>query len=363
MTTRAKNVPWGIEPHMRVKHALYRQYLSKWMPIMINGKWAGDITYAEDFAGPGVYLDGSPGSPVIAIESIVRDPALRTRSKNVRFIFVDEDPRCTDLLKRQLIEAVKPVTLDGLKRVGMSVAISTDDYQPRLTHMLADQGAWGKPMLVVLDTFGGGVKYDFVSRIAKNPSSEVLITFQPQYFSRFASADKITHGDEVFGGEQWREVVRHPDDEKTKWIMEAYRRRLQDAGFEFVLTFELVDVRGQSLFLVFGTGHLRGLEKMKEAMWEIDPINGVGYKDPKDPNQQLLDIEIEPNIAPLSRILLSRLQGMREPVRLHELRQYALFDTVYKASQVRPAIERLLERGDVSVDGSIARAASTVRAT
>jgi three-Cys-motif partner protein len=59
------SVPWDADPHTKTKHALYTRYLDKWMPIMVNG-WGANITYAEGFAGPGVYLDGSPGSPVIA---------------------------------------------------------------------------------------------------------------------------------------------------------------------------------------------------------------------------------------------------------------------------------------------------------
>ena len=63
-------VPWDADPHTKTKHALYTQYLGKWMPIMVTGLGA-NITYAEGFAGPGVYLDGSPGSPVIALRTLV----------------------------------------------------------------------------------------------------------------------------------------------------------------------------------------------------------------------------------------------------------------------------------------------------
>lgn len=66
-------VPWDASPHTKAKHALYDHYLRKWMPIMVRG-FRGNITYAEGFSGPGVYIDGSPGSPVIALRSLVEDP-------------------------------------------------------------------------------------------------------------------------------------------------------------------------------------------------------------------------------------------------------------------------------------------------
>ena len=36
-------VPWAADPHTKIKHDLYDRYLSKWMPIMVNG-WKADIT-------------------------------------------------------------------------------------------------------------------------------------------------------------------------------------------------------------------------------------------------------------------------------------------------------------------------------
>ncbi|MDQ3641531.1 MAG: hypothetical protein M3450_08740 [Actinomycetota bacterium] len=40
------------DPHTKAKHAVYAQYLGKWMPIMVQF-WGGNVTYAEGFAGPG----------------------------------------------------------------------------------------------------------------------------------------------------------------------------------------------------------------------------------------------------------------------------------------------------------------------
>ena len=52
----------------------------------------------------------------------------------------------------------------------------------------------------------------------------------------------------------------------AKW----YRQTVVASGFSHVLDFESIDARGQLLYLVFGTTHQRGLEKMKEVMWEVD---------------------------------------------------------------------------------------------
>ncbi|WP_129670233.1 three-Cys-motif partner protein TcmP [Phytoactinopolyspora endophytica] len=340
-------VPWKADPHTKAKHALYERYLSKWMPIMVKG-WGANITYAEGFAGPGVYLDGSPGSPVIALRTLVENPNIRTKVKNggVRFVFVDLDQRCIDMLPGELAKAAQPVPLDKLSQHGVQIAIENGECEPQLERILTRVKAWDRPILAVLDTWGGAVSFELVKRIAGNPSSEVIITMQPQYFSRFAAVDDITHGDRVFGASGWRAVVQQPSEAKERWLLQRYRQTIQAAGFPFVLDFELVDTRGQSLFLVFGTTHPKGLTKMKEAMWEVDDIAGVGYRDPRDPSQETLAIELEPHTAPLKRLILDHLNilpGHRSPI--HELRKFALYNTVFKESQAMSVVRDLVSSG------------------
>ncbi|WP_280316315.1 three-Cys-motif partner protein TcmP [Nocardia wallacei] len=341
----ANSVPWPIEPHTRAKHALYRQYLSKWFPIMASG-WGGNVTYAEGFAGPGVYKDGSPGSPVIALRVLLDNERLRTHYHRMRLLFVDHDARCIEMLPRQLERAAEPVPLDRLSRYGIDIDIRRGDCDPTLEQLLTERRAWDRPMLVVLDTWGGAVPIALVQRVAKNVSSEVLITIQPQYFARFAEVDSIEHGDEVFGGTDWRRVHKLPSDHKARWLLQHYRDVIRNSGFAFVLDFELIDTRGHALYLVFGTTHVRGLEKMKEAMWEVDDISGVGYRDPRDPDQQTLEIVIEPNVEPLKRLLVDELRRKgAQGETVHRLRRFALLRTVFKASQVLPALRALEEAG------------------
>ena len=341
-------VLWPAFPHTLAKHSVYRQYLSKWMPIMIHS-WKGDVTYAEGFAGPGVYTGGEPGSPVIALETLIQDPALRLKANDLRFLFVEKDKRRATQLLEQLTIAAQPVALPDLGRYGIDLAVQAGDYDPTLFSLLSEHDAWGRPMLVVLDTFGGGVKVDIVRRIAKNPSSEVIITFEPHHFARFPTS---AHGDAVFGDPEWRRVADLPASAKADWVVNKYREVLHDAGFPFVLTFELVGVGGHSLFLIFGTTHVRGLQKMKEAMWEVDPIQGVQYRDPADPDQQLLDIRLEPHTEPLRRELLQYLREAPEhSASVGDLRRFALYRTVYKESQVKPVLDKLVDMGLAVGDG------------
>ncbi|OBG88664.1 three-Cys-motif partner protein TcmP [Mycolicibacterium farcinogenes] len=343
-------IPWDADPHTKTKHLLYQRYFGKWFPIMMRG-WGGDLTYAEGFSGPGVYADGAAGSPVIALNSIIGDPGLRTSAHKMRLLFVDHNPRCTALLHERLSVAAQPVSLDDLPQHGITVDIRTGECVPTLEQLLTEHNAWGRPMLVVLDTWGGSVPLELVRRVANNVNSEVLITIGPQYFSRFARVDEISHGDAVFGSSTWREVMNKPPGEKSKWLLQHYRDIIQGIGFDHVLDFELIDTRGQSLYLVFATTHERGLEKMKEAMWEVDDISGVGYRDPRDPGQQTLEIEFEPNTNPLRRLIVDHLkQQPNHQASVSALRSFALFRTVYKASHVMPILRDMVDNGELVSD-------------
>ncbi len=344
------DVLWEAVPHTLAKHRVYERYLSKWMPIMIHS-WKGNVTYAEGFAGPGVYTGHEPGSPVIALRSLIGDPAIRTKARDVRFLFVEKDPRRAARLVLELEKVAAPVALSDLGRYGIDLEVIPGDYNPTLVDTLSSHNAWGRPMLVVLDTYGASVRLELVRRIADNPSSEVIITFEPHHFSRFATSDRESHADTVFGDPDWRRVADQEPEDKARWLVAKYRRVLVDAGFLYVLTFELVRTGGHSLFLIFGTTHVRGLQKMKEAMWEVDPVFGVQYRDPADPNQQLLDIEPEPVTEPLRRELLQSLR--RSPdhaASVSELRRFALYETVYKESQVKPVLDRMVDKGLVLGD-------------
>ena len=342
------SVVWPAAPHTLAKHSVYRQYLSKWMPIMIHS-WKGNVTYAEGYAGPGVYAGGEPGSPVIALETLIHDPDLRVKARDLRFLFVERDKRRVERLRERLAVAARPVALQDLSRYGIDLAVEAGNCDPTLIETLSKHNAWGRPMLVVLDTYGTGVNLDIVRRIAGNPSSEVIITFEPQYFVRHT---EVAYGDAVFGDPEWRRVAELPSDTKAEWIARRYRKVLHDAGFPFVLTFELADGKGHSLFLVFGTTHVRGLQKMKEAMWEVDPVQGIKYRDPADPDQQLLDVELEPHTEPLRRELHRHLrQAPGHTASVGDLRRFALYQTVYKESQVKPVLDQLVEQGLATGDG------------
>jgi hypothetical protein len=80
-------------------------------------------------------------------------------------------------------------------------------------------------------------------------------------------------------------------------------------------------------FLYFCTKNGQGLEKMKRAMWGVDPTGGFEFSDFSNPYQTLL--LTKPNYADLQRLLVKRFKG--EIVSLAEIKEYVLAETPFVA--------------------------------
>src|SRR5580658_7644998 len=77
---------WKLEPHTGAKHQILGRYLDAWFPIL--GKFNRKLVYIDGFAGPGCYLDGEPGSPIVALQSALRYKD--TLSGEPEFWFIEE---------------------------------------------------------------------------------------------------------------------------------------------------------------------------------------------------------------------------------------------------------------------------------
>jgi len=354
------DVPWPCEAHTGAKHDIYRRYLERWFPILLTGpKPYRSVTYAEGFSGPGIYRGGEPGSPVIAMQALIKEvPATKGVA---RFIFIDDDPRCARMLEDSLLAAFpdRPRTPEA-----MPVKIVEGTCATHLEDTLDAMNAWGKPIFANLDSWGNApVPYRLLKRLAANISSEVIVTLFPQHFVRFVS-DLGKDGDEVFGGNpDWRTVTGLAPAAKSRHILTCYREALHTAGFPYLLDFELIPRHGQPLYLVFGTRHRLGVKKMKDSLWEVDRAQGVGFRDPRDEQAEtLFDID-QPLLGPLTRLLEHRLQANGRTC-VKDLREFTLLETVYRPEHVITALKPLIDRGAVAVeDGRTLRRASYVSPT
>lgn len=340
-----KEAVWERDPHTAAKHDLLKRYLEAWAPILLSRHDV--ITYAEGFAGAGIYKGGEPGSPVIAYDVFAR--ALDRFPKHMRMILMEEDRRRVQELERQIAEAQARHTGGITSR--LTCDIHQGDFHPALLRELRSTGALGKPLFVLLDSFGGpDIPYSLLQELGRLPGTEVMVTFEPGFLTRFAEKHDghRKSGDDAFGSSDWQAVFQQLPQQKFAFLREQYRDTLHRAGFSHTLYFEMVDEGSRKLYLIFGTRHERGLEKMKDAMWKVDTSYGVRYRDPKDTQQQTLELEFEPDTAPLRRILHDFVAASPSGRTVPELQRYTLLETVYRPAQVITLVRQMRDDGTLT---------------
>lgn len=71
----------------------------------------------DGFAGRGIYEDGEPGSPIIALEALITHNGvdLKTGTEFV-FVFMEEDEQRCALLAEQVEQVVRPIRREAPQR-------------------------------------------------------------------------------------------------------------------------------------------------------------------------------------------------------------------------------------------------------
>lgn len=330
-------VLWERDPHTAAKHTLLRRYLMAWFPIMAKQFRAEGITFLDGFAGPGEYSNSKESSPAIAMAQALRREVVEQQTLT-RLVFIEDDKRRAEHLETLLTERFPPDDRPTRLTVQVHQGKVADVYD----EAVGGVGGWKGPVFANLDGWGVDTDYPIVARIGRQKSSEVLVTFQDQFFTRFAEVEEQEAGDRVFGLRDWREVAQQPTPMKKPYLLDLYRQRLGAAGFGFVLTFEMIDEGGHSLFLFFGTTSVRAVEKFKDALWEVDGMAGQRFRDPRNPNQMSFDI-LKPDFTPLERAFVE-LAEKRGEVSLEALADHALRETIYRGTHAKPTVDRLVEQ-------------------
>jgi len=351
------DVVWKLEPATAAKHRLYRRYLAAWWAKLLQPNAKGykqpRVTYVDAFAGPGLYLGGQEGSPLFVLDELLNHAAIDRmdlRRERVTLIFIERERARFEYLRDALHQKFGP-----LNALPVTVDIRLGDAATMTTQTLDESRAWGFPMLAVFDSWGNvAIPLRVVQRIAHSKSGEALVTFGPNWFSRWQAEDP-EQLDLVFGGRQyWQPADQEtrPDERWRAWL-ETYRSALKRAGFPYVLDFELVTKTGLPLHLVHGTGHTAGVDVMKDAMWNVDKSDGLHFRDPRSrggvpPDQTSLFDDTDVLDPELRELVLQRLQD--GPTTIEALGDWLLLETSrWRRTHGLQAAQSLVQEGRVVV--------------
>lgn len=292
-----KDTLWHLEPHSLGKHFILRRYVNAWLPIMT--RFNSRVVLVDAFAGPGRYVGGELGSPLILLDCYLSHTYQPHMTSEIVYLFIEERPDRVGHLRTEIAKIQFPANV--------SVHVMEGRYEDIFRAELDELRATGKslaPTFVFVDPFGyAAVPMDLTGKFMQFERCEVLIYMPLPFVVRFVGRSGQDRAmSSLFGTDTWREAVDLEGDSRRQFLHDLFRDQLRVNGSEFVRSFEIETQQGNGYHLFFGTSHPLGLRKMKEAMWSLDPASGEHFRDSTE-GDQLVMFEPDPNYTLLRQLI------------------------------------------------------------
>jgi three-Cys-motif partner protein len=304
--------------HTAIKHAILRDYLSAWVPILSS--WQKRIVYIDGFCGPGSYeCKGQifDGSPIIALKI---GQEFSDRVKLV-CLFIDLNSDYCDQLQQRIADL----------NLGGNFQIVHGRFEEVITELLQKVERMA-PAFCFIDPFGySGLPLQVIKRFLERPTTEAFINFMYEPISRFLSVQsQHEHLDLLFGTDRWREVLEGHlrYEEKESYLRDLYHEQLKTCA-RYVWPFQLKDPdRDRTIYYLFHcTNHPKGIKVMKEVMYRKGTKGTYSYQG-REFSQMTL-FSTEPNVNELEQALLRKFS-----------RQKITFDDIINSTLEWPFIEK-----------------------
>ncbi len=339
-----ERILWKCEPRTKVKLEILNLYLGAWFGILANKGFEG-VAYLDGFCGPGEYEDGEIGSPVIAIRH-ANAMAARYPPFSAVIICIDEDER-----KLTHLKSLKDV---GEPHPNVRVEITSGTFESQVIGIFDRYDVpeiW--PTFSFVDPFGFGESpYEILVPLVRNKSSELFINFMCGFMNRFKEhpdPDITEQIQRMVGTANLNRVVRATD--PIGELCEVYREGLLKIG-KFALRFMMRDernVRDNAFF--FCGNHARGFEKIKQAMWKVDPIHGNMFSAYKYYQADAGQRKLFPDQAytePLREAILKKYSGHNR-VLVYDLNKWTIEQTeTFLPTHLKTELENLLDKRKIT---------------
>lgn len=358
----------GYGPHTAAKHKILRRYLEAWLPIIEWRRGAGapketDVVIVDGFAGTGRYDTGQDGSPIVVTDAYLEHDALDRMGHSVHLVCIEKEADFASHLETEL--AKKPLEdtrLDAEVRLGLFA-----DRFPELIDDLRKRFGRVPPTFAFLDPFGlKDNTLELTSTLAVEKGCEVLVYLPTGFMARFESTEEFESAlDNLYGDRRaWEQAKDIVDlEERRIWLRDRFGEVLSDQTGGRYLPFDIQPQGSSNIYsLVFSSQNRTGLQRMKEAMWNVDPSAGQFFRGGlRAPQPTSLFDEAgtgdplstysngEPDYGQLERQLRERF-GDKE-FSISEAADFTLYETIFRddAHLKRPVLGALDQNGKLVV--------------
>ena len=273
---RDSEVLWPLRRHSVAKHRILRWYLDAWLPMLGSGRWAkDDVVLIDGFAGPGRYRGDEKGSPLLMLDAYLKHPAKITARPH--FYFIEENAARAEHLRAELVRYKLAASVEAEVITG-----SFDVKFPRLIERLRSRFGELPPTFAFIDPFGAGaISVALSTPLLSIPRCEVLVYVPITHLARFVDHPglEVTLSS-LYGSDAWRAATQTKVLRKRVRILHDLFLREVEKKAKWVRSFEITpNVGHNTYYLFFGTNNENGLQRMKDAMWRVDPQSGSQFRD------------------------------------------------------------------------------------
>ena len=248
-----------------VKTAIVTAYFPVWAKIIGPSvrKASGKIGYIDLFAGPGIYADKTPSTPLLVLEQAIADPGLR---ELLVASFNDKNPANAETLRQGIAD------LPGIDALVHTSTIYNNEVADDLAEVFEKMSLI--PTLAFIDPWGyKGLTLRLVGAIVKDWGCECLFFFNYNRINMGLNNPLVEEHMSALFGDERAEALRDrletlDSTHRELAIVEALTTALKESCGKYVLTFTFKNASGarttQHLFFV--TKAFLGYEIMKDIM-------------------------------------------------------------------------------------------------
>ncbi|WP_328525643.1 three-Cys-motif partner protein TcmP [Kribbella sp. NBC_00359] len=338
---------WEYPDHTKAKHEIFEQYLLAWFPILASTN--GRILVLDGFAGRGIYNDGSKGSPIIALSALLNHSHWQRMShREFVFLFIEHDEENAASLQ-EAIDAFRAAWAAENDRpfpdnVKTRVVNGTFEQEAQaMCDWLAEQKRSLAPTFAFVDPFGWtGLPMKLLAELLNHKSCEVFINFMVGFINRFIEhPDQTENMNELFGLDAEQVLADFDGTGRVAHLRDVYIRQLVEvAGFPYVRWFAMKNSTGNvGYYLIHGTRHILGVEKMKDAMWKTAPSGDFSFSDRLAGKDVLFTPEAD--LTPLRSALLQKYAGTGPVMVKPSIEEWVLLETPYRKPHLTATLKQL----------------------
>jgi three-Cys-motif partner protein len=369
--TNVASTLWHLDEHTKAKHEVLRRYLDGWIGVMGSqalrtpGNGSPALLLVDGFAGPGRYEGGERGSPLIVLDALTSHSAF-SRFTRLEFevLLIEQAGARYEHLNHEVSALSLPANV--------RVRVEHGDFEKvfgSTVDRLTGAGRTRVPTFAFIDPFGySSASMSLTGRLLDIPRSEALFFLPLSYIHRFVGRDGQEGAlNALFDCDEWRRAIPMAGHDRRDFLANLFEERLRMQGqVNFTTSFQLRTADWNDYRLFFASGHEKGLELMKQAMWKVDPVEGTRYVARTETGQEVLftlDADTTPLLEQLKAEFSDRWFDVQEAERATLLHTPFVPSSHLRLKTLRPAEKAgVLEvvrpegaRGGSFVDGVLMR--------